>query len=87
MSHVLGNAGGSGIRRHHTISSGRPRASSAATRGVISEEPSEWVQDPEEAEDEFMGEWTAPTSNIAIGNDSSRVLHRQASLPNGYRRG
>jgi hypothetical protein len=82
---VSGAAGGSQIRRHHTISITPNRTGSASRNGVISEEPqegqggSDWPED----DDDFVAEdWTAP----AIGSvgDGSKGLHRQASLPTAY---
>jgi len=82
---VSGAAGGSQIRRHHTISITPGRANGTSRTGVISEEPQESQGGPEWSEDDddvVPEDWTAP----AIGpvGDGSTGLHRQASLPTAY---
>lgn len=85
MSVSGSTGGGSGIRRHHTISITPGRATGSSRTGVISEEPQEisgstdW---PEDDDDYVAEDWTAPT--IGSVGDGSKGLHRQASLPNAY---
>lgn len=77
--------GGSGIRRHHTISITPGRPSNSSRTGVISEEPQEISggNDWQEDDDDFVAEdWTAPT--IGSVGDGTKGLHRQASLPTAY---
>lgn len=73
------SSGGSGVRRHHTISASS-RTARANSREVISEE----TPDQSWAEDEVVDQdWVGGVG--AVGEKSS--LHRQSSLPTRYHRG
>ena len=74
-----GSLGGSGIRRHHTISI-TPRTLNPSREAAISEEPQE-ISGEGEYDDYVDGDWTAPAIGPVGGDNGGKGLHRQASLP------